>query len=51
MISYIVYIAIIIILFLVSVIGLKAVNRGLKAKKKLKKEYDHEKKKNVNETD
>mgnify|MGYP001209926722 FL=1 len=49
MISYIFYIIIIIILVLVLVIGLKAINRGLKAKKKLNKEYDHENKKNINE--
>tara|TARA_B100002052_G_scaffold268035_1_gene266369 strand:- start:239 stop:394 length:156 start_codon:yes stop_codon:yes gene_type:complete len=51
MISYIVYIVIIIILILVSVIGFKAVNRGLKARKKLNKEFDNEKKKESIEKD
>tara|TARA_B100001175_G_C19407986_1_gene589644 strand:+ start:975 stop:1115 length:141 start_codon:yes stop_codon:yes gene_type:complete len=45
MISYIVYIIIIIILVLVSVIGFKAIKRGIEAKQKLSKKYDYENKK------
>jgi len=38
MINYVVYIIIILILILVSVIAIKAINRGIEAKKKLNKD-------------
>ena len=43
MINYLVYIVIIIILILVSAIAIKAINRGIEAKKKLSKDQDHNK--------
>ena len=54
MINYLVYIIIIIILILVSIIGIKALNRGIKAKQKLNKNYEkdiYESKKKINEQD
>ena len=50
MINYIVYIVILIILILVANIAIKAINRGIKAKQKLKKDFYNEKYKN-NEKD
>tara|TARA_B100001996_G_scaffold249709_1_gene193592 strand:+ start:860 stop:1015 length:156 start_codon:yes stop_codon:yes gene_type:complete len=51
MINYIVYIAIIIILVLVLVLAIKAIKRGVEAKK-INYNYDkHENKKNSNERD
>tara|TARA_B100001250_G_scaffold398971_1_gene407841 strand:+ start:975 stop:1118 length:144 start_codon:yes stop_codon:yes gene_type:complete len=46
MINYIVYLIIIIILVLVSVIALKAISRGIDAKRKLNKEKLYDKYKN-----
>ena len=46
MINYIVYIVIIVILILVFVLAIMAINRGIKAKKKLNKDYDHNKHEN-----
>ena len=43
MINYIVYIVIIIILVLISSIAIKALNRGIEAKKKLNKDLDKDK--------
>tara|TARA_B100001540_G_C15447507_1_gene479585 strand:+ start:464 stop:628 length:165 start_codon:yes stop_codon:yes gene_type:complete len=43
MINYIVYIVIILILVLVLVIAIKAISRGIEAKKKLNKNYDSDK--------
>ena len=54
MINYIVYLLIIIILVLVSVLAIKAINRGIEAKQKINKDpiYDNNKnKKNNNEKD
>ncbi len=47
-------IIILIILFFVSVIAIKSINRGIKAKQNLIKDYDYNKyksKKNINEKD
>ena len=46
MINYIVYTAIISILVLVTVISIKAINRGIEAKKNLNKSNDYDKYKN-----
>ena len=43
MINYIVYIIITIILVLVLVLAIKAINRGIEAKKKINKKYDYDK--------
>tara|TARA_X000000368_G_scaffold79749_1_gene59708 strand:+ start:139 stop:294 length:156 start_codon:yes stop_codon:yes gene_type:complete len=47
MITYIIYIVTIIILALVSVLAIKAIYRGIEAKKKLNKDYNYENKKNI----
>ena len=46
MINYIVYTVIIIILVLMSIIAIKAINRGIKAKKKLNKEKENDESRN-----
>ena len=46
MIGYIVNIVIVIILVFVSVIAIKAINRGIESKKNLDKNYDHDKHQN-----
>ena len=51
MISYIIYIVTIIILALVSVLAIKAIYRGIDAKKKLNKDYKYENKKNIDKKD
>ena len=51
MINYIVYIVIILILVLVLVIAVKAIIRGIEAKKKLNKNYDYDKYENKKNSD
>ena len=52
MISYLIYIIIFLILVFVSIIALKAISRGIEAKKNLTKDDDADKNdKNINEKD
>jgi len=46
MINYLIYITILVILFFIFVIAIKAINRGIEAKKKFNKGNDYDKYKN-----